>query len=92
MVHPAYSVEEAEPLGDALKLLTDRRLLAPPVVNGEGRLSGVLDVSTVTRTLFDLERKEATDEIFQMVGLHLEGAKTETTRFGSYETAFPGCC
>ena len=79
MVHPVYSVGVTEPVGDALKLLSEKRLLALPVVNSEGRLSGVLDVSTVTQTLFDLERKETIDEIFQMVGLHLEGAETETT-------------
>lgn len=79
MVHPVYSVRDSDSLGDALKLLSDRRLLALPVVDNEGRLSGVLDVSTVTQTLFDLERKETIDEIFQMVGLHLEGEASETT-------------
>jgi len=78
MVQPVFAVAAGEPLGNALKILKDRRLLALPVVDPEGRLSGVLDVSTVTQTLFDLERSAAADEIFQIVGLHLEQDHRDT--------------
>jgi magnesium transporter len=78
MVRPVVSVGEAEPLGHALEALTARRLLALPVVDADGRLSGVLDVSTLTETLVDMERREAVDEIFQMVGLHVGQERSRT--------------
>ena len=34
-----------------------------------------------TQTLFDLERKEAADEIFQIAGLHLEEAHSGAMRW-----------
>ena len=81
MARPVMSVGEAEPLGHALEALTARRLLALPVVDAEGRLSGVLDVSTLTQTMVDLERREAVDEIFQMVGVHLGRERSRTPRW-----------
>src|SRR5262249_44795821 len=68
MVHPVCSVGETESIGTALEILTARRLLALPVIDEGGRLSGVLDISIFTETLFDLERKEIAEGIFQMVG------------------------
>ena len=70
MVHPVFSVTQSEPFGCALALLTEQRLLALPVVDEAGRLTGIVDVSAVTQRLFEMERREAADELFQMVGLH----------------------
>src|SRR4051812_23733212 len=58
MQHPVYSVHEAEPFSAAVVLLTQYRLLALPVVDNCGRLTGILDVSGVTHALVDLERRE----------------------------------
>lgn len=81
MVQPVVSVNANEPLGNALATLTARRLLALPVVDDGGRLSGVLDVSALTRTMVDLERRDAVDEIFQMVGLHIGTDRGRTARW-----------
>jgi len=62
-----------------VRLMTEKRLLATPVVDEQNRLSGIVDLSMVTQTLFDLERKEASDEIFQIAGLHLEHAYNGTS-------------
>jgi magnesium transporter len=72
MIHPAIAVRESEPFGKALQTITDRRLLALPVVDEEGRLKGVLDVTALTETLVDLERRETADELFQLAGIHIE--------------------
>src|SRR5579871_1228770 len=42
MVQPVDSVRETDSIGNALQLLADRRLLALPVLDEAGRLSGVL--------------------------------------------------
>ena len=78
MVHPVFSVVESEPFGRALAVLAEKRLLALPVVDELGRLTGVVDVSTFTQTLFDLERREAADEVFQMVGVRIEQERSKS--------------
>lgn len=69
MVHPVYSVEEDELFGSALELLAAHRLLALPVIDSEGRLTGVLDVTDTTRALATLERQESERKLFQTLGL-----------------------
>ena len=69
MVHPVYSVRDSEPFGAALSLLAQNRLLALPVVDDEGRLTGVVDISAATHALVDLERRESAAELFQAVGV-----------------------
>jgi len=71
MVHPVHAVSEKELLRSALETLVRKRLLALPVVDEEGRLTGVIDISTFTQTL-DLERRGAAEEAFQLAGVHIE--------------------
>lgn len=71
MIHPAVAVRESEPFGNALQTITERRLLALPVVDESGRLKGVLDVTAFTDTLVDLERRESADELFQLAGVRI---------------------
>jgi magnesium transporter len=72
MVQPVVSIDERQAFGEALETLTARRLLALPIVDDAGKLKGVLDVSTFTQTILDLERRETADEIFQLAGIHIE--------------------
>jgi magnesium transporter len=69
MVNPVCSVQESDLFGSALPLLVQHRLLALPVIDEEGRLTGVLDLSNATHALSDLERREASAELFQIAGL-----------------------
>src|SRR5207249_7550866 len=78
MVRPVLSVCEDEPLEKALATLAERRLLALPVVDREGRLTGVVDLSSFTRSLVDLERQGAAEEVFQMVGVQIEREKSRS--------------
>jgi magnesium transporter len=71
MVYPVHSVSEKELLGRALETLVRKRLLALPVVDEGGCLTGVLDISSFTQTL-DLERRGAAEEAFQLAGVHIE--------------------
>jgi magnesium transporter len=57
MVHPVFSVREHDPFGTAVSILAEQRLLALPVIDDLGRLTGILDVSSVTGALVELERQ-----------------------------------
>src|SRR5215471_13171247 len=72
MVHPVLSLRETDPFGTALSTLTEKRLLALPVVDDQDRLTGVVDLAGFTPSLTDLERRGAAEEVFQMVGVQIE--------------------
>ena len=78
MIHPAVAVRESEPFVNALQTITERRLLALPVVDEMGRLTGVLDVTALTQTIVDLERRETADELFQLAGIHIEQERSRS--------------
>lgn len=77
MVRPVVSIRGDQTFEDALRLILDRRLLALPVVDAQGKLESVLDVSELTANLVDLERESA-DAIFQLAGIHIEQARTRS--------------
>ncbi|HYE84946.1 MAG TPA: magnesium transporter [Vicinamibacterales bacterium] len=53
----------------ASEYFATRRLLAFPVVDGSGRLLGVVDVNLFTDDVIDLA-KRTYDDIFQLIGVH----------------------
>ena len=53
----------------ASEYFATRRLLAFPVVNGNGELLGVVDVGLFTNDVIDLA-KQTYDDIFQLIGVH----------------------
>ena len=77
MVHPVLSVAESDTFGNALAILAGVRLFALPVVDASGRLTAVVDISGITQTMVDLERRELPEGVFQMVGMRTgeHGAK-----------------
>ena len=69
MINPVISVGESERFSSALALLSEQRLLALPVVDEVGHLTGVIDVSRLTYAIAQLERRERADEMFHMTAL-----------------------
>jgi magnesium transporter len=67
ITYPVISVDESATFGEALALLAEQRLLALPVVDWLGRLTGTIDISGLTAKISDLERRETVNEIFQML-------------------------
>ncbi len=72
MISPVISVLESDSFGDALRILIESRFLALPVIDHQGRLTGILDITRYTQQVLDLERRESAEEIFQIAGVHLE--------------------
>jgi|YNPMSStandDraft_1061717.scaffolds.fasta_scaffold03813_4 magnesium transporter len=71
MVRQVVSVPQTASLLDALELFMFHRLLAFPVVDAKGRIVGILDVDVFTRELTDLAQVEESDDLFQILGVHL---------------------
>ncbi|NNJ27935.1 magnesium transporter [Alienimonas chondri] len=80
------TMNAAATVADACEFFILHRLLAFPVVDSDGRMLGVIDVNLYTNELVDLaaiDAREATDELFQVVGVHLEEVRTGERRGGA---------
>ena len=78
-------VPAAATVADACEFFILHRLLAFPVVDADGVLLGVIDVNLYTDELIDLasfDERAATDDLFQLVGVHLERVRPGGRRGG----------
>ena len=69
----------------ASEYFATRRLLAFPIVDGAGRLTGVVDVSLFTDQVIDLA-KQTYDDIFQLIGVH---GTAQTSTWLAFRDRFP---
>ncbi len=69
----------------ASEYFATRRLLAFPVVDGSGRLLGVVDVSLFTNEVIDLARRTY-DDIFQLIGVH---GTAQRSPWSAFKDRFP---
>lgn len=92
MVRQVISLPETATLLEALELFMMHRLLAFPVVDRQGRIVGIIDVDVFTRELTDLAQVEESDDIFQILGVHLRELR-QASLLGALVGRFPwlGC-
>jgi magnesium transporter len=57
---------------EACEFFVMHKLLAFPVVDAQRHLVGVVDIDLYTREMADLERREETDDLFQLIGVYHE--------------------
>lgn len=88
MVANVLSIPSTATVLEACEFFIFHRLLAFPVVDAECRLIGVIDVDLYTEELRDIDRREASDELFQLIGVHLEDAK-QTSPVAAFNNRFP---
>ncbi|MBL8891089.1 MAG: magnesium transporter [Planctomycetaceae bacterium] len=78
MVHQVVKIPIAATVKDACEVFVEHRLLAIPVVDLEDRIAGVVDVDLYTDELADLDRRQTSDDLFQLIGVHLsESSKAD---------------
>jgi magnesium transporter len=73
---------------DACEFFTIFHLLAFPVVDGQRRVIGIVDVDLYTEELTDLERSRHQDDLFQLIGVHLTEAQ-QASPLMSFRNRFP---
>jgi len=56
---------------DACELLVTRRFLALPIVDAEGRMLGVVDVTLLTDEVFDLAERQEVEDLFETIGVRV---------------------
>jgi len=88
MVARAIAIPATATVLEACEFFLLHRLLAFPVVDAEKRLLGVVDVDLYTQELADLDRREETDDLFQLIGVHFRGAQ-QARPFQAFRSRFP---
>jgi magnesium transporter len=88
MVAEAISIPATATVLDACEFFTLHRLLALPVVDADKKLIGAVDVELYTSELEDLDRQSRSDDLFQLVGVHLAESQ-QTTPLHAFSSRFP---
>ncbi len=88
MIRRVISLPQTATLLEALELFMFHRLLAFPVVDAEGRIVGIIDVDIFTKELTDLAQAEESDDIFQILGVHLRELR-QASPLGAFARRLP---
>jgi magnesium transporter len=88
IVREPVTVTEDAPLAEALALFQKHRFLALPAVDRAGRLVGVLGLDAVSQEFEDLVRRQAFDDAFQLVGVHVALGR-QAGAWASFRDRFP---
>ena len=88
MIRQVVSIPHTATVLDACEFFTLHKLLAFPVVDDDRRVVGLVDVDLYTEELADLDRPEAHDDLFQLIGVHLTEAEQKDVR-KAFRRRFP---
>ncbi len=88
MVKQVIAIPHSATVLDACEFFILHKLLAFPVVDEERRIVGLVDVDLYTQELFDLDRREGNETLFQLIGVHLTEAQ-QASPFVSFARRFP---
>lgn len=88
MVVDVLTIPSTATVLEACEFFIFHRLLAFPIVDAQRHLIGVVDVELYTEELSDIDRREGNDELFQLIGVHLDDAK-QTSPFMAFTSRFP---
>lgn len=75
MVKEVIKLPDYTTVLEACEFFVMYRFLAFPVVNPAGEFIGLIDVDLYTSELHDLENQKRTHDVFQIIGVHLDGAR-----------------
>ena len=73
---------------EAGQTLLEHRLLAVPVVDEQRRLTGVIDVTMFAEEMLNVERRQHTENVFQMIGIHLSAGR-RISAWAAFRQRFP---
>lgn len=88
MVRSLITLPDSATLLDACEFFILHRLLALPVVDNQGRIQGVVDVELYTDELSDLAERAESDDVFQLIGVHLATIR-QATAPAAFRQRFP---
>ena len=88
MVKGVLTIPSSATVLEACEFFLLHRLLAFPVVDAEDHMLGTVDIELYTDELADLERREASDDLFQLIGVHLSESQ-QNSPWLAFRNRFP---
>ena len=88
MVRNVITIPAAATVLDACEFFLLHRLLAFPILYEERQLLGIVDVDLYTDELADLDRREDTDDLFQLIGVHFQESQQGSSLL-AFRSRFP---
>lgn len=88
MVARVIAIPQSATVLDACEFFVLHKLLAFPIVDEGRKMVGLVDVDLYTKELSDLERRDDSENLFQLIGVHLSEAQ-QSSPFVSFGQRFP---
>ena len=88
MVRNVITIPAAATVLDACEFFLLHRLLAFPILDEERQLLGIVDVDLYTDELADLDRREDTDDLLQLIGVHFQESQQGSSLL-AFRSRFP---
>ena len=88
MVTNVITLPEEATVFEALELFVKKKLLAFPIVNQEGQMVGVIDISFFSNEQVSIVERQHIEDIFQLIGFGMEQLKGRSV-FGVFRYRFP---
>ena len=88
MVKPVVAIPHTATVLDACEFFILHKLLAFPIVDEQRHMIGLVDVDLYTKELSDLDRRDDSENLFQLIGVHLTEAQ-QASPLLSFRMRFP---
>ena len=88
MVSRIVAIPQSATVLDACEFFVLHKLLAFPIIDDERRMIGLVDVDLYTKELSDLDRRDDSENLFQLIGVHLSEAQ-QAAPLTSFRMRFP---
>ena len=88
MIKSVVSLPSSATIFDACELFVIYKFLALPVVDPEGRIAGIVDISLLSEEIFDLADREQAEALFEGVGFRIAQVK-DASPLRAFRFRFP---
>ena len=88
MVTQLVAIPHTATVLDACEFFVMHKLLAFPIIDDQRRMIGLVDVDLYTKELSDLDRRDDSENLFQLIGVHLSDAQ-QASPIVSFRKRFP---
>lgn len=88
MVKQVIAIPQSATVLDACEFFVLHKLLAFPIVDEKRHMIGLVDVDLYTKELSDLDRRDDSENLFQLIGVHLSETQ-QASPIISFRKRFP---
>ena len=90
MIGRVVAIPHTATVLDACEFFVMHKFLAFPVVDGEQRIVGVVNVDLFTEEVFDIAERKTMDELFEAIGFHVSQVR-DASPARTFRSGFRGC-